>query len=253
MTTYLQLRWIVIFLTIVPSLYSISVTAETIRVAIASNFIGVAKVTTKNFELATGNKVILIFGSTGKHAAQIRHGAPYDLFFAADKSRPEILEKEGYTIKGSRFTYALGKLVLWNRSRKGQGNAILFDRKSSLYLAIANPKLAPYGRAARQALTALGVWNLWQAKTVRGENIGQAFQFVRSGNTQLGLVAYSQVVGLKKTGGENFWLVPQNLYSPIEQQAVALNNNPVANSYLQYFKTERVRELIRNHGYDIPK
>jgi len=227
--------------------------AEEVRVAVASNFASAVTTLAERFEVNTGHKVILVFGSSGKHYAQIKNGAPFDAFFAADIKRPELLEKEGIALPGSRFTYATGKLILWSPVAgyvDPDGNVL--KQGTFRHLAIANPKLAPYGMAAREVLQARGVWDVVKTKTVRGENIGQALQFVRSGNAELGLVAWSQVKrpGHPMTG--SLWEVPQALYMPIEQQAVLLKENATARAFLLFMKNENSRALIRSFGYDTP-
>jgi molybdate transport system substrate-binding protein len=227
--------------------------AEEIRVAVASNFSVAITTLSERFEADTGHKVSLIFGSTGKHYAQIRNGAPFDAFFAADIKRPELLEQESVALPGSRFTYAIGKLILWSpMAGYVDPDGRVLNQGTFHHLAIANPKLAPYGKAAREVLQAHGVWGVLKAKIVRGENIGQAFQFVRSGNAELGLVAGSQ---LKRPGHHmtgSWWEVPQALYTPIEQQAVLLKENEAARSFLLFMKTDKSRTLIRSFGYDTP-
>jgi len=227
--------------------------AEEIRVAVASNFSIAITTLAEQFEANSGHTVSLIFGSTGKHYVQIKNGAPFDAFFAADTKRPELLEKEGVALPGSRFTYAFGKLILWSPQAgyvDPQGKVL--EQGAFRHLAIANPKLAPYGKAAREVLQAIGVWGALKAKTVRGENISQTFQFVSSGNAELGLVAWSQVKqpGHPMTG--SWWEVPQALYTPIEQQAVLLKENTAARAFLSFMKTEKSRALIRSFGYDTP-
>lgn len=227
--------------------------AEEIRVAAASNFANAVTILAERFEANSGHKVTLVFGSSGRHYAQIKNGAPFDVFFAADIKRPELLEKEGFALPGSRFTYAIGKLILWSPLAgyvDPDGNVL--KQGTFHHLAIANPKLAPYGMAAREVLQARGVWNVLQAKMVRGENIGQAFQFVRSGNAELGLVAWSQVKrpGQPMTG--SWWEIPQALYTPIEQQAVLLKENAAARAFMSFIKNENSRALIRSFGYDTP-
>jgi len=229
-------------------------TADEIRVAVASNFTEAIKSLAERFELNTGHKVTLIFGSTGKHYAQIKNGAPFDVFFAADARRPTILEDEGEAIRGSRFTYAVGKIVLWSPDPKFvDSDSEVLRRKNFRYLAIANPKLAPYGKAAQEALNKLGLWDGLTGSMVRGENIGQTFQFVKSGNAKLGLVAYSQL----KRPGEliegSLWEVPESLYSAIEQQAVLLkSHNETARGFLSFVKSEESKARIRGFGYSTP-
>ncbi|MFQ5642438.1 MAG: molybdate ABC transporter substrate-binding protein [Thiogranum sp.] len=227
--------------------------AEEVRLAVASNFSVAITALAKHFEEDTGNRITLIFGSTGKHYAQIINGAPFDAFLAADMERPERLEQEGAALPGSRFTYAVGKLVLWSpKAGYVDTDGAVLERGAFRHLAIANPKLAPYGRAAREVLQARGVWGALGPRTVRGENIGQAFQFVRSGNAELGFVARSQVSwpGHPVTG--SWWEIPQDLYTPIRQQAVLLKENAVARAFLSFMKTDSSRALIRAFGYDTP-
>ncbi|MES9857719.1 MAG: molybdate ABC transporter substrate-binding protein [Sedimenticola sp.] len=227
--------------------------ADEIRVAVASNFIGAIDALARQFESDTDHKVTRMIGSSGKHYAQIHNGAPYDLFFSADSRRPRLLEEVGEAVSGSRFTYATGRLALWSPDNDtvDEGGAVL-ERGDFRYLAIANPKLAPYGKAAQEFLETRKLWKKLRRRVVRGENIGQAFQFVRSGNAGLGLVAYSQI----KRPGEpikgSWWEVPQRLYTPIAQQAVLIRESAAARSFLTYVKSDQGKALIRNHGYGTP-
>ena len=227
--------------------------ADEIRVAVASNFRYAIEDLAPRFERQTGHDLTLIFGSTGKHYAQIKHGAPFDLFFAADAHRPQLLEEEGLAAPGSRFTYALGKLVLWS-PQPG-----LVDPKGTMpkdgtfrYLSIANPKLAPYGRATEEVLQVSGLWKSLQRKMVRGENIGQALQFVRSGNAELGFVAYSQIKRPGHLVNGSYWEVPQSLYTPITQQAVLLKEGRAARDFIAFMHSEEARATIRSYGYTTP-
>lgn len=227
--------------------------AEEIRVAVASNFTDAARSISRLFETNTGHKVVLAFGSTGKHYAQIKNGAPFDVFLAADVHRPELLEKEGVAIAGSRFTYAVGKLVLWSPiNGYVDPDGQVLQRMNFRFLAIANPRLAPYGVAAREVLQARGVWDSLTGRIVRGENIGQAFQFVYSGNAELGLIAYSQVQrpGLPPEG--SIWVVPQALYHPVEQQAVLLKDRKAARTFLSFVQSDTALQIIHDYGYDTP-
>jgi molybdate transport system substrate-binding protein len=227
--------------------------AGDLRVAAASNFSGAIKVIANRFEVATGHRVILIFGSTGKHYAQIRHGAPFDVFFAADSLIPERLEREGLAVPGSRFTYAFGKLVLWSlQPGYVDPDGKVLQHGDFRHLALANPRLAPYGVAAREVLQASGLWNEFDKRFVRGENIGQAYQFVRSGNAELGFVARSQVIYMDKMEEGSLWDVPQALYTPIEQQAVLLNDKEAARAFMSFVRDEGSIKIIRNHGYETP-
>ncbi|MCP4697475.1 MAG: molybdate ABC transporter substrate-binding protein [Gammaproteobacteria bacterium] len=225
--------------------------AEKIRVAVASNFMDAITSIVKRYETNTGHKVMLIFGSTGRHYAQIKNGAPFDAFFAADARRPELLEKEGTALPGSRFTYAVGKVVLWS-SKMGyvDPKGSVLERGEFRHLAIANPKLAPYGKAAREVLQTLGLWERLSRRLVRGENIGQTFQFVHSGNAELGFVACSQAKCSNQPVKGSFWKVPQALYTPIEQQAVLLKDNEAARAFLSFMRSEEALKIIHDYGYD---
>jgi molybdate transport system substrate-binding protein len=227
--------------------------ADELRVAVASNFRLAMTATATRFEAISGHRVKLIPGSTGKHYAQIVNGAPFDAFFAADAERPRLLELDRRIVPGSRFTYGIGKLVLWSATGNlvDPDGAILragtFD-----HLAIANPELAPYGAAARQLLQALGLWESLAGKLVRGENIGQTFQFVVSGNAELGLVALAQLANPDQRFGGSAWEPPQALYDPIEQQAVLLNDSPAGRDFMAFMRSAEARALIRTYGYDVP-
>jgi len=227
--------------------------AGEIRVPAASNFAGAITTIAERFEANTGHKVTLIFGSTGKHYAQIKNGAPFDAFFAADVQRPELLEKEGMAVPGSRFTYAVGKVVLWSpRTGYVDPEGRVLEHGDFRYLAIANPKLAPYGRAAREVLQARGLWSGLGGRLVRGENISQTFQFVKSGNAELAFVAYSQVNRPNQPIEGSFWEVPQALYTPIEQQAVLLKDNAVARAFLSFARSDEASKIIHEYGYGTP-
>ena len=221
-----------------------------IRVAVASNFSVAIKALSKRFEEKTGYRVVLIFGSTGKHYAQIKHGAPYDIFFAADKARPKLLEEEGVSIPLSRFTYAVGQLVLWSPQKGVVGDSLdVLHQDMYRYLALANPRLAPYGAAAQEVLQAAGLWERLQNKMVKGENIGQTFQFVQSGNAELGFVAYSQVKTRIDLMEGSAWIVPPSWHTPIEQQAVLLKDNSIARDFITFIKSVESKTLIENFGY----
>jgi molybdate transport system substrate-binding protein len=227
-----------------------SAKADEILVAVASNFKSPIAEIARKFEESTNHKVTLIYGSTGKHYAQIKNGAPFDAFFSADSYRPELLEKEGLIIPGSRFTYALGKVVLWspqNNLVDNQGNILRSSRFQRL--AMAHPKLAPYGKAAYEVLDNKGVWDQIKTKVVRGENIGQTFQFVKSENAQLGFVAYSQLKQTNDLNRGTYWDIPQSLYSQITQQAVQLKNNKATRDFINTMKSESSHSIIHHFGY----
>ncbi len=234
-------------------LAGINAHADEIHVAVASNFANALKIIAREFETATGHRVIVSIGATGKHYAQIRHGAPFDIFFAADSRRPQLLEAEGIALPGSRFTYAIGKLVLWS-PKPGyvdtQGE--ILQTGEFQHLAIANPRLAPYGKAAQEVLQAQGLWETLKERAVRGENIGQAFQFVKSGNAELGFVAWSQVRRPGQPAAGSWWDVPTSLYTTIEQQAVLLEDSPATQAFVTFINSEAARAIIRQSGYGTP-
>lgn len=227
--------------------------AATVSVAVAANFATPMQKIAAAFEADTGHQTQLSFGATGKFHAQITHGAPFQVLLAADSATPARLEAEGKAVAGSRFTYAIGTLVLWS-AQPGYVDAqgAVLRAGDFKRLAIANPRLAPYGAAALQVLDRLGLAAQWQPRLVQGENIAQALQFVSSGNAQLGFVALSQVMegGAVATGSA--WQVPAHLHDPIRQDAVLLapgRNNPAAAALLAYLRSDRARAIIRAHGY----
>lgn len=227
--------------------------ADEVRVAVASNFRPAMTALAARFEQSSRHEIVVIHGSTGKHYAQIVNGAPFDAFFAADAARPQRLEAERRIVPGSRFTYAIGRLVLWS---KGEGrvdpDGQVLRTGSFNHLAIANPELAPYGAAARQVLRSLGLWEQLAGRLVRGENIGQAFQFVMTGNAELGFVARAQLLPLQPAVQGSSWEPPQSLYDPIEQQAALLRDSPAGRQFMAFLRSEEARALIRASGYDVP-
>lgn len=227
--------------------------AEQLRVAVASNFIPPARALGELYEKQTGHKVTLIPGSTGKHYAQIVQGAPFQVFLAADAERPQLLEARGLTLAGSRFTYARGRLVLWSpRADLVDSEGEILAQDEFRHLALANPRLAPYGEAAQAVLEAHGLWQPLQGKLVRGESIGQTYQFVASGNAELGFVAYSQVYMPGQSFEGSVWKIPADLYPPIEQQAVLLEDTEAARGFLELVASAEGRKLIREFGYGTP-
>ncbi|MDX8412357.1 MAG: molybdate ABC transporter substrate-binding protein [Mariprofundaceae bacterium] len=232
--------------------------ADEARIAVASNFHASLKTIAAAFERQTGHHITIIAASTGKLYAQIHHGAPFAAFLAADAERPRLLQQQGLAMPDSRFTYAIGRLALWSPASEhndDQCRQALNDAKLR-HLAIANPKTAPYGAAARQALQALGEWEALQSRLVRGENISQTFRFVMSANAEAGFVALSQITshdGAQSTGCR--WIVPQTLHAPLEQQAVLLKsarNNPAAQAFITFLQGQQARAIITDHGYLLP-
>lgn len=240
---------------VVMGLVSMQAGAGDVRVAVASNFSAPMERIVAQFQVESGHKVSISTGSTGKFYAQIRNGAPYDVLVAADEATPQRLEDDGLTVAGSRFVYALGKLALWSAQPgvvDGKG-AVL--RGSYNRLAIADPRLAPYGMAAQETLQNLGLWNGLQARLVRGENITQAYQFTATGNAELGFVALSQITKEGKITSGSSWLVPSQLYNPIRQSAVQLSaaKDPVASrAFLEFMRGEQALAVIRSFGYELP-
>lgn len=229
------------------------VLAEEVNVAVAANFTAPMKEIARLFEAETGHKAVLSFGATGKFYAQIQSGAPFEILLAADAATPAKLMEEGGAVPGTRFTYAIGRLVLWS-AKPGlvddQGQ-ILKQGKFE-HLAIANPKFAPYGAAAVEVMNNLNLYPALAAKLVQGENIAQTYQFVESGNAELGFVALSQVIKDGKIGSGSGWILDPKLYRAITQEAVLLKKgegNPAALALLDYLKGKPARAVIDTYGY----
>ena len=231
-----------------------SAQASELRIAVASNFILPLKELSKEFQDSRGKKILLISGSTGKLFAQIIQGAPFDIFLAADSYRPKLLEKEGLGVPGTRFTYALGRLVLWSLNSKFifKTDLQVLNKKNFRYLAIANPKTAPYGKAAEQVLRKKGLWKKIQDRLVRGENISQTFQFVVTGNADFGFIAFSQFAKKKsKLRGYSF-TIPEDWHNPIRQQAILLKRakaNKLALDFINFLQNKHTKKIIESYGY----
>lgn len=228
--------------------------AEEVHVAVASNFTAPLQALSADFEKNSGHKVLLSAGATGKLYAQIKSGAPFDLLLAADDVTPRRLEAEGYAIAGSRFTYATGKLVLWS-AQPGlvDVQARVLHSGSFKHLAIASPKLAPYGVAAEQTLTRLGLLKTLTPRLVQGESIGQTYSFVASGNAELGFIALSQLARAGQIGKGSSWIVPGDLYRPLHQDAVLLlpgRDKAGAKALLAFLKTPHAKTVLRSFGYE---
>jgi molybdate transport system substrate-binding protein len=236
------------FLMLSPSSY-----AEEVHAAVASNFTAPMKDIAKQYEEESGNKVILSFGSSGKFFAQIQHGAPFDVFLSADQNKPDALEKAGAIIPNSRFTYAIGALALWSSKADFiDNNAARLKNGDFNKLALANPKLAPYGVAAMEVLKGLGLTEKTRSKWVMGENISQTYQFVSTGNTDLGFVALSQIMSKGHIKSGSSWIIPSDRYSPIRQDAVLLkkaDNNAAAKGLIDYLRSDKARNIIHSYGY----
>lgn len=227
--------------------------AETVPVAVAANFTAPMQKIAAAFEADTGHKAELSFGATGKFYAQITHGAPFQVLLSADDTTPARLEREGQAVANSRFTYAIGTLVLWS-AQPGYVDAqgAVLKTGDFKHLALANPKLAPYGLAATQVLDKLGLAAHLQPRFVQGENIAQTFQFVATGNAPLGFVALSQVMEEGKISKGSAWQVPASLHDPIRQDAVLLlpgKDKPAARALMNYLRSDKARAIIQAYGY----
>lgn len=232
-----------------------SAQAETVNVAVAANFTAPARVLAAIFEKTTGHEAKLSYGATGAFYSQVKNGAPFDVLLAADDERPIKLEKEGDTVPGSRFTYAIGQLVLWSAKQ-----GVVDDKGEVLKggqfnkLAIANPKLAPYGAAAVETLNKLGLYAAVQPKLVTGESIGQTYNFVATGNADIGFIALSQIQEAGKLKGGSAWVVPADLHAPIVQDGVILKRaaaNPAAKAWMELLRSPKAKALIRGYGYSV--
>lgn len=234
---------------------SILAVADEVHVAVAANFTAPIKQIAADFEKDTGHKAVVSTGATGAFYAQIKNGAPFEVFLSADDETPAKLETEGMAVAGSRFTYAIGKLVLWSAKpsfvdEKGE----ILKKGNFAKISLANPKTAPYGAAGVDTMKKLGVFDGLQGKIVQGENISQAYQFTATGNAELGFVALSQVWKDGKLTSGSGWLVPADFYSPIRQDAVILANGKgkaAAEALVKYLKSDKAKAVIKSYGYEI--
>lgn len=230
-------------------LTSTSVPAAQTNVAVAANFTEAAKEIAAAFKARTGHEAVLSFGASGQFYTQITQGAPFQVLLSADDDRPKKLVDDGLAVPGSRFTYAIGKLVLWSKAPGLVKGEETLKTASFTKLSICNPTAAPYGAAAVEAMKALKIYETLQPKLVEGANITQAYQFVETGNAELGFVALSQLMG-PPTGSR--WLVPQELYSPIRQDAVLLKSgasNEAATGFIAFLRGAEARAIIGKYGY----
>jgi molybdate transport system substrate-binding protein len=236
-------------------LFTSATMADEVKVAVAANFTAPFQALAPAFEKATGHKLVASFGATGQFYAQINNGAPFDVLLSADDTTPARLESENATAPGSRFTYAIGSLVLWSADASYlDGTDAALKAGQFRHLAVANPKAAPYGLAATQVLDRLGLSEAVKAKLVEGQNITQTHQFVSTANAELGFVALSQVYRDGKLGSGSAWIVPQALYDPIRQDAVILRqgaNNPAATALVEYLKGAEAARVIESFGYKL--
>lgn len=231
--------------------FSRTLLADEVMAAIAANFTDVTKELTPLFKKETGHTLTASFGATGKLAEQIKHGAPFQVLLAADTKVPKMLEEEGHAIAGSRFVYAVGKLVLWSPSLAvEEGQAILTKLE---HLAIANPKTAPYGAAAEQTIQRLKLTEALTPKLVMGENISQTFEFSVTGNAPAAFVSLAQIKALPDSKKGSYWLVPTDLYDPIEQSAVLTQKgkeSAAAKAFLTFLQSKQAKAVIQRFGYE---
>jgi molybdate transport system substrate-binding protein len=233
--------------------YATSLRAEEALVAVAANFSAPMQQIAVSFQKDTGHQLKMSFGATGGIYAQIKNGGPFDVFLSADQITPQKLEAEGLGVAATRFNYAIGQLVLWSKQDglvddKGQ----VLRSKNIQRIAMANPKLAPYGVAAWETMTALGLLEELKPKVVQGDNIAQTYQFVSTQNAQVGFVALSQVFANGQLTSGSAWIVPPNLYKPIRQDVILLKNgkdNSAAKALLIYLKGEKAKAVMKSYGY----
>jgi molybdate transport system substrate-binding protein len=247
-----QIKAILAVLTGLAALAAAPAFAADVQVAVAANFTEPVKEIAAAFEAKTHDHLVLSFGSSGQFYTQVTQGAPFEVFLSADADRPARIEREGLGVPGSRFTYAVGRLVLYSRTPG------LVDDKGAVLakggfnkISIADPTAAPYGVAAVQTMTRMGVYPRLQAKVVKGASITQAYQFVQSGAAELGFVALSQVIN--EPGGSR-WQVPASYHAPIDQQAILLfkgDRNPAARAFLKFLKGPEAVAIIRRYGYEV--
>ena len=246
-------RLLLTLLLLVMGIWQPALHADEINIAVAANFTDASRDIIPLFEQASGHKVKASYGSTGKLYAQIEHGAPFEVFLAADIKRPKKAEATGLAVAGSRFTYARGRLVLWSPKPDAFSNGEDYLKAHTFkHAAMANPKTAPYGLAAQQVLQHLGIWQKVRNKMVRGDSIAQTFQFTATGNAESGFVAYSQVKAWNKDG--SLWIIPVDYYAPIEQQAVLLQrgkHSAAASAFLEFLKSTGAHQVIRDYGYGL--
>ena len=243
-------RWLMAFLCLTAS--ALTMAAE-VKVAVAANFAGPMKDIAAAFESQAGHRLVMTPGATGKFYAQISNGAPFEVFLSADDETPARLEKEGKSVAGSRFTYAVGRLILWSPKEGLPTEAGEILKSGSFrFLSIANPKVAPYGLAAVQTLQKLGLLTKLEPKVVQGENISQTHQFVTTGNADLGFVALSQVWQNGKLKSGSGWIVPETYHDPLRQDAVLLEagkQSDAAKALMSFLKSDKAREIMAAYGY----
>ena len=231
--------------------------SATVLVAVAANFSKPMTEIVSQFEKATGHSAKLSFGSSGKFVSQLENGGPFEVLLSADEKGPEKLEQAGLTVPNTRFVYALGKLVLWSATPNFVDNEGKILMTSNFkHLALADPKVAPYGAAAIDVLKKMKLFEKLQPMFVQGENIAQTYQFISTANAELGFLALSQVIKNGKIVGGSSWIIPDNLHAPIRQGAVLMKTgaeNPAARALIDYLKSIPALAIIKKYGYDLAK
>lgn len=246
---YRQLLFLVFLAT--GGIASPALQAGQVAIAVANDFDFTLEELKREFERQSVHQVTITPGTSSRHYGQIINGADFDIFLSDDSSRPEILEKEMMAVPGSRFTYAISRLVLWSVTSRAVNPDVLREKSFHL-LALTNPRLSAYGKAAQETLEALSVWDDLQDKLVFGENIGQTYQFAISGDADMALIAFSQIVYGEYMQAGNYWLIPETWYTPIEQQGVLLTDNPAAREFLEFMQGDQARSIIQGNGFSVP-
>lgn len=230
---------------------SLPALAEQVQVAVAANFLAPMQAIASQFKAATGHEAVVVSGSTGKLFAQVQNGAPFEVFISADSKTPKKLAATGLALADTQFTYAKGKLALWSPKADAVKDESAL-KGDFAHLAVANPKTAPYGAATMEVLAKLGLTDAVSGKIVEGENIGQTFQYVATGNAELGFVALSQIYKDGKLSKGSAWVVPAEYYSPLTQDAILLKkgeNNPAASALLTFLQGDQAKTIIQQYGY----
>lgn len=225
--------------------------AGQITIAVTHDFDFTLEELKQEFDKNSSHEITIIPGPSSRHYGEIINGAPFDIFLSDDTQRPAVLEEEMKIVPGSRFTYAVSKLVLWSVDNRILTPEVLKEQNFRL-LAVTNPRLSAYGKAAQQTLETLSVWDDLQEKLVFGENIGQTYQFAISGDVDMALIAFSQIVYGDYMQAGNYWLIPKIWYSAIELQGVQLTDNPAAREFLEFMQSDQARQIILGNGFDVP-
>lgn len=228
-----------------------AVNAGQIAIAVTNDFDFTLEELKRAFERQSNHRITIVPGPSSRHYGQIINGADYDIFLSDDAARPEILEQERQTGPGSRFTYAFSRLVLWSVDNRVLNPEVLREKNFHL-LAVTDPRLSAYGKAAQETLESLSVWDDLQDKLVFGNNVGQTYQFAISGDTDLALIAFSQIVYGEFMQAGSYWLIPEAWYTPIEQQGLLLTDNPAAKEFMDFLHSDQARQIIQGNGFNVP-